>query len=45
LSRTTEQGGRESVEAMIGEFKARMLAGDDKSRRLAKLGKSMSDRT
>ena len=29
---------------MIGELEARMLAGDDKSRWLAKLGESVGDR-
>ena len=44
LARTTERNGWESVEPMIGKLKARMLTGDEQSRRLAMVGEGMSDR-
>jgi hypothetical protein len=44
LARTAEQDSRETVEPMIGELEARVLAGYDEPRRLAKLGKSVGDR-
>ena len=36
--------GCKSSQPMVGEFKARMLASDDKSRRLAEVGERMGNR-
>jgi hypothetical protein len=40
----TERHGRKSIKAMVGKLKARMLPGNEKSRRLAKVGEGVGNR-
>jgi hypothetical protein len=44
LPRTAKRIGWKFIETMIGQFKARMLACDDKSRPLAKIGEGVGYR-
>jgi hypothetical protein len=45
LARTIEGRGGEPLQAMVAELQARMLAGDEQMRRLAKGGKSVGNWT